>query len=145
MNRFFADTNFLLDLAIVGRPGACAAADLFSLIETGEVVGIASASSLKDFYYIARRDIAEAQRREWIRLFTDAFILTALDRETCIIALDSDEPDFEDGIIRTMAETENCDCIITRDENTFQESKVATLPAEKFLKSASALFRDETP
>ena len=107
MNRFFADTNFLLDLAIVGRPGARAAADLFSLIETGEVVGIASASSLKDFYYIARRDIAEAQRREWIRLFTDAFILTALDRETCIIALDSDEPDFEDGIIRAMAEMEN--------------------------------------
>lgn len=141
MNRFFADTNFLLDLAIVERPGAHAAADAFSLIEAGEAVGIVSASSLKDFYYIARRDIEETQRREWIHLFADAFILTALDREICIAALDSDEPDFEDGIIRAMAEAEGCNCIITRDSNAFRQSALPALPAEKFLESRTRTFK----
>ena len=134
MDRLFVDTNFLLDLVVEERPGAAAAAQVFSLVSDGEVVAVVSPSSLKDFYYIARRDIDERQRREWIQLFMDAFMISVFDRSTCSAALASDEPDFEDGIVQAMAEYEGCGCIISGDERAFRGSSVPAMSSEEYLR-----------
>ena len=133
MDKLFLDTNYLLDLAVKNRPGADAAALLFEMACDGRVAGVISPTSLKDFYFIARRDMPETTRRRWISLFMDAFVVAGLDRNTCAAALSSDEPDFEDGMIRAGAEAEGCDLIISRDTNAFGTSPITRKSPEEYV------------
>lgn len=132
-SRVFLDTNVLLDIAIPGRPGQRAASEIFKLVCEGELWAEISASSLKDFYYITRKTLPEAQRRRWISLFMRAFQVINLSRLTCQDALASDEPDFEDGLIRSMAERTGCDHIISRDVRAFVGSCASRITSEAFL------------
>lgn len=89
--------------------------------------------SLKDFYFITRRDLNEGTRRAWIALFLDTFLLASFDRKTCEAALGSGEPDFEDGLIRAAAEREGCTHIITRDLKAFVHSAAASMTPEEYV------------
>lgn len=133
MDKLFLDTSFLLDLALDHRPGAESAKELFALVCDGQAVAMIAPSSLKDFYYIGRRDISEDQRRAWIAFFLDAFSVVDLNREACQRALHSDEPDYEDGIVRALAESSCCTAIITRDLPAFAHSTVLAMSAEAYL------------
>ena len=57
-------------------------------------------------------------------------------REVDNMALNSDEPDFEDGIIRACAELNGADFIITRDKAAFAHSKVRSVTAAEYLEIA---------
>ncbi len=93
--------------------------------------------SLKDFYFITRRDFSEETRRAWISLFLDAFLLVGFDRHVCEEALSSDEPDNEDGLIRAAAEREGCQYLISRDETAFATSVVIRLTPEEYIRTLS--------
>ena len=93
--------------------------------------------SLKDFYFITRRDFSEETRRAWISLFLDAFLLVGFDRHVCEEALSSDEPDYEDGLIRSAAECEGCQYLISRDETAFATSVVTRLTPEEYIRTFS--------
>lgn len=138
MDKLYLDTNYLLDLAVEHRPGGEEAAELLEAVATGRAMGVVSPSSLKDFYYVARRDIPEGRRREWITLFMDAFIVARLDRDVCERALLSDEPDFEDGMVLASAELEGCCMIVSRDEAAFSGSPLPRLNAGEYLASIGA-------
>ena len=133
MRRLLLDTNFLLDIAVAHRPDADAAEALFEAICDGKVGGTVSPTSLKDFYYVARRDMSEARRREWIALFMDAFDVVPLGADDCRRALASDESDFEDGIIRAVAERSGCDAIVSRDTAAFVGSPARRVTASEYL------------
>ena len=135
MVRVFLDTNFLLDLALEHRPGGKAAAETLRRAEEGELAGIVSPSSLKDFYCIARKDMPDDVRRGWIAFFMDGFAVADTNRSVCQNALVSDEPDFEDGIARAIAEIESCDFILSRDEKAFAGSSVPKMTPEAYLTS----------
>lgn len=127
------DINVLLDIAIAHRPGADAAQALFDSVADGGVMAFVFPGSLKDFYFITRRDLHEDTRRAWVALFLDTFLLASFDRKTCEAALGSDEPDFEDGLIRAAAEHEGCTHIITRDLRAFAHSSVASMTPEEYV------------
>lgn len=133
MDKLFLDTNFLLDAALSGRPGSQEAAQLFTAITRREAIGLVAACSLKDFYYIARRDLGEELERRWLRLFADACYIPATDRDSIMRALESDEPDFEDGLLRAIAEIEDANYIITRDAAAFVRSPIPKLTASEYL------------
>ncbi|MDF7663544.1 PIN domain-containing protein [Bifidobacterium sp. ESL0763] len=106
----------------------------FSLFENAAKDGgpclAVCAGSLKDAYYISRRDLSENQRRNWIRRFIETFEVLPVDSATCGIAVDSSEPDFEDGIIRACAEQWNADCIVSRDAKAFLDSSVPKITGD---------------
>lgn len=116
MPRCYLDTNVLLDVAGMARPGHDAACRLMSSPDVERAV---SAGSLKDFYYIAGNTraggICDADRRSYIRLFLDRADVIADDRPLMVCALESDEPDFEDGTKRAAAERWGADWIVSRD------------------------------
>ena len=138
MDKVFLDTNFLMDVAVEHRPQADDAARLFEAIADGRAMGVISPASLKDFYYVARRGLDDATRREWIALFVDAFIVADLGRDACLRALVSDEADFEDGIVRALAEMESCDAIVSRDIGAFSTSRVPRMTAGEYLERIGA-------
>ena len=138
MHKLLLDTNFLLDIVEPGRPDEEAAVTLFKALVSGDLEGLVAASSLKDLYYLVRKWQGDQAARDWLRVFMRVFTVTELDIEACAVAVDSDEPDFEDGCIRAIAEREMVDCIITRDEKAFLRSRVKSFTAKDFL----ALFAD---
>lgn len=127
------DTNILLDMALDHRPDAAAARNLLAAMASGRCTLAVSAGSLKDFYYIARRDIPEPERRAWVSFFLDALEVYPVDSLSCRNAVDSDEPDLEDGIVRAIAEAMGARAIISRDSTAFEGSLVRRLTAAEFL------------
>lgn len=135
MDSVLLDTNFLLDLAISTRPGSVAARQVFDMSTNGTLAAYVASSSLKDFYYIARKELGEQNRREWISLFLDSFMAEGFSSAACRAALGSDEPDFEDGLVRALAESLSVDAIVTRDLVAYGGSKVPSMTPEKLLTS----------
>lgn len=133
MDRLLLDTNALLDIAVSHRPGAGAAQVLFDAVADNRTMGYVFPGSLKDFYYITRRDLDEETRRAWIALFLDTFLVARFDRKVCEAALASNEPDFGDGLIRAAAEHEGCTHIITRDAAAFAGSDIASMTPEEYI------------
>lgn len=131
MYKLLLDTNCLLDIALEHRPGANEAARLFDLIASGRAAGIVSPTSLKDFYYVTRKDMDEQARRAWLQLFIDAFAVSIVSRDQCMDALASGEPDFEDGIILAVAKTEQCDGIVSRDAQAFKSAAIPRLDTKE--------------
>lgn len=128
------DTNFLLDLVSNDRPGSHAAAAIIDLVQDGRVSLSVCATSLKDFYYIARKGgFTDHERRECVRFFMEAMEILPLDREACLKAVDSDEPDFEDGTIRAVAENSGCGFIVTRDAAAFANSTARSIAPDAFV------------
>ncbi|WEV64525.1 PIN domain-containing protein [Bifidobacterium sp. ESL0732] len=133
-NKIFIDTNFLLDIMITDRPNSGAAFSFFKSIDGHHEPHVAvCAGSLKDAYYISRHDLSETKRRNWIRRFTDAFEILPIDKAVCKIAVDSDEPDFEDGIIRACAERWRADCIVSRDAKAFLNASIPKIGTDEFI------------
>ena len=133
MSKMLLDTNTLLDYVIPDRPESDEALELVKLIINHVHTGLVAASSLNDFYYISRKTLSEQERRDWLRIFIRIFDIEELDVEACAIALDSNEPDYEDGCIRAIAERAQVDFIITRDRTAFERSWVKAYSAKPFL------------
>lgn len=131
MSRLFADTNYLLDVMIPDRPQSSEATMLYYGALNGTNQMAASASSLKDTYYVARRFLTEPERRNWMREFLNHLAIVPIDESICHKAVDSDEPDFEDGLIRQCAEAWDADYILSRDAKAFRNSRVPRITAEE--------------
>ena len=132
MYRLLFDTNFLLDFIDPDRPDSDDAVSLFKETVSGRYDGRVAASSLKDMYYVLSKFRGESEARDWVRAFMRVLTVEEIDAEVCAIALDSDEPDYEDGCIRAIAERSQVDFIITRDEDAFARSWVKTYSAKRF-------------
>ena len=134
MIKVVADTNFLLDVMVPSRPLADAAASVFDALNADRVAVAVCAGSLKDAYYIARRECTEEGNRAWLNLFLDRFDVFPIDSLLCRAALTSDEPDFEDGLIRVCAEWWEADYIVSRDRKAFVNSKVPRIESPDLLR-----------
>lgn len=122
MRRALFDTNVLLDLFVSER-GRCDAAEaLFGAVDEGAIEGYVLASSLKDFYYIARRSLTDEQRRQCVAVFMDALEVLPVDEQACRAALTCGEPDFEDGIVLAVAQDAGMDAIVTSDAAAFRSA-----------------------
>ena len=143
MSKMLLDTNTLLDHVIPDRPESDEALELVKLIINHVHTGLVAASSLNDFYYISRKTLSEQERRDWLRIFIRIFDIEELDVEACAIALDSNEPDYEDGCIRAIAERAQVDFIITRDRTAFERSWVKAYSAKRFLELFPPIESDE--
>lgn len=134
MIKVVADTNFLLDLMVPSRPLADAAARVFDAMNADRVEVAVCAGSLKDAYYIARRECTEEGNRAWMGLFLDSFDVFPVDSLLCRAALESTEPDFEDGLIRVCAEWWDADYIVSRDRKAFMDSRIPRIEAPDLLR-----------
>lgn len=143
MSKMLLDTNFLLDFVDETRPESAYAVKLFNWLLKGKDTGVVAAPSLKDAYYIMRKRGSDQEARDWLRVFIRIFDIEELDVEACAIALDSNEPDYEDGCIRAIAERAQVDFIITRDRTAFERSWVKAYSAKRFLELFPPIESDE--
>lgn len=134
MHRLLLDTNVLIDCIDPKRPDHQAARRILERCNGEGDMGIASSHSLNDAYYIMSRLYDEQAARAGIRALADLVVIGPIGAEETLIALDSDEPDFEDGLVRACAELNDVDFIITRDAAAFERSTIRRLTAEEYLR-----------
>ena len=119
MSRLLIDTNVLLDCVDPTRPFHDDAMRLMRRCNGGGDLAIASSHSLNDTYYIMSRLYDEPSARAAIRVLADLVTIGPIGAEETLLALDSNEPNFEDGLIRACAELNDVDFIISRDAKAF--------------------------
>lgn len=133
MHRLLLDTNILLDCVDPRRAFHDDALQLLSQCNGGGDMGMASSHSLKDVYYIMGKLYGETSARGAVRALADLLVIGPVGAEETLVALNSNEPDFEDGLIRAFAELNDVDFIISRDEKAFQKAKTRRLTAAEYL------------
>ena len=126
------DTNVLIDAAVPGRTSHAAAIMLEHEVAYGKLEAFVAATSLKDVYYLIRRETDEAFAREYVQCLLRLYSLAPVDAPVCEEAAFSNEPDFEDGIIRACAESLGVDYIVSRDEAAFKNSAIKCMSPQEY-------------
>ncbi len=131
--RAFFDTNVLIDAAVATRPQHDEACEALMLCNGGGDMGIACGLSLKDAYYILTRLYNEEYARASVRWLMGLLVIGPIGAEECDLAVNSNEPDFEDGLVRACAELNDADFIITRDKAAFALSPIKSVTPGEYL------------
>lgn len=139
----FADTNVLLDVLAKREPFYCAAANIWSLAERGEIEAHISAISFNNIYYVVRKAEDKTKADQAIRLLRDVFRVVAPDEQIINQAIDSDFDDFEDAIQFHSAARAKAEYLVTRNPDDFPNAGVIVLTPEELLAVLTA--RDEDP
>jgi predicted nucleic acid-binding protein len=128
------DTNILLDFLLQREPFFHDAEQLFQAIDSGQIVGYATATTLTDIFYIARRHTRSIeQAREAVSETLTAMEICPVNREVLEVAFSSGFADFEDAIQVACAVAQGLDAILTRDNQGFLDSSVPVLSVQECL------------
>ena len=133
MKRVFIDTNVLLDVLARRAPFYPAAAAVWTLAESGKILGMVSTLSFNNLYYILRRQSGSAKAREAIRLLHGIFTTIPPDNQILAQALDSGMADFEDALQWFSALHADAQCLITRNTADFPAGHLPVLTPDEFL------------
>lgn len=130
--RVLFDTNILLDAIDERRPESQEACFALKQCSGGGDLGLVSSGSLKDVYYVLSKRFGEEKARKAVGLFLDLLVVAPVGEEECLLALKSNEPDFEDGQVRAAAELNDVSIILTRDAGAFGYSMVRTMTCAEY-------------
>lgn len=132
--RILLDTNVLLDYCDADRvPFHAECMDMLVACTEHDITVCACAGSLKDVYYILGRKYGEAAARQATARLMDLVKVLPLLVHDLHVAIDSDEPDFEDGLIRAVAESGGMAAIVTRDAAAFASCPIPHCTPREFV------------
>lgn len=133
VHRVLFDTNTLIDAVDATRGHSEVTCQALRLCNGGGDMGIVSPTSLSDTYYVLRKSHGEPYAHQAIKNLAALLVILPFSAEECLIAVNSNEPDFEDGLIRAAAELNDIDFILTRDASAFRRSTVRAITCEEYL------------
>lgn len=108
------DTNVLLDI-ILRRPGSENSFKLITALSDNKILGVVSANSITDFYYLAKKGIGERAARNAIFYIIYMFDVISVNGAICFMALAEPMNDYEDAVLALCAKEAKADYIVTRD------------------------------
>ena len=158
MHRIMLDTNVLVDYYLGREPGCSACKRIIELARDRHIL-YASASSLKDVYYLVGSTLKRAQRIEGGALMEDAAVACADIAWSCVrnaldvvlvanagqtetldaFVLRSVHNDFEDDLVLASARAIHADLFVTGDASLAAHSPVGALTPQ----AAAALLESE--
>lgn len=126
--RVLFDTNVLLDALLAREPFVADAAFLLETVESGQVEGFMSATTVTDVHYLVGRQTksAEVAIAAVTRLLA-LMEICAVDREVLEQAIALGLTDFEDAVQVASAIKLGLEAIVTRDVDGFTGSPIAVL------------------
>ena len=138
MNRFFVDTNVLLDWLIPTNAFHTDASEFVRACFMGRFEGFVSSHSLTDVFYISRKYFSVEDRRQFLLLVISNFSVITEDSDDFRVVLNSEGFfDLEDGLQMNCAEKEDIDFIVTEDVKGFRSSSVQAISIADALKKIS--------
>jgi predicted nucleic acid-binding protein len=132
--RLLIDTNITLDFLLQREPFFQAAELLFQAIDTGQVIGYVTATTLTDIFYISRKHTRSVgQARQAVSETLTVMVVCPIDRAVLESAFNSDLVDFEDAVQIFSAVSQGLDGILTRDNKGFLSSPIPVLSIQALL------------
>jgi predicted nucleic acid-binding protein len=129
------DTNVLLDFLLEREPFKKDAEELFAAIDSGQIIGYVTATTLTDIFYIARKHTRSLElAREAVSSTLETMTICPIDRNVLEAAFTSGLTDFEDAVQIYSAITQNLDAIVTRDAKGFVSSTIPVYSVQELLK-----------
>lgn len=122
------DTNVVLDAITERYNDSQYAKLLISYLLQDKIKGYILTSQITDIYYCLRKYWTdEKQKREFIKLICNSFILIPPGRTNIITSCDSNINDFEDALIDNTARVNGVQYIATNNIKDFANSKLLAI------------------
>jgi len=132
--RVLVDTNIALDFLLQREQFFQDAELLFDAINSDQVIGYVTATTLTDIFYIARRHTRRIeQARQAITEILSVMEICPVSRVVLESALGLSLVDFEDAVQVACAVAQGLDAIVTRDRQDFSSSPVTVLSVQELL------------
>ena len=123
--KVLVDTNVLLDFLLEREPFKKDAEELFVVIDSGQIIGYVTATTLTDIFYIARKHTRSLElAREAVSSTLETMTICPINRNVLEAAFTSGLTDFEDAVQIYSAIAQNLDAIVTRDAKGFVSSPI---------------------
>ena len=132
------DTNIVLDVLMDRMPFSDAAAELFSKVEDGTIIGYLCGTTITTVYYLAAKTIGAARAQEEIKKMLGLFEVAPVNRQVIESALVADFSDFEDAVIHEAACHVGADVIVTRNQKDFRKSRISVYTSEEMARILAA-------
>jgi predicted nucleic acid-binding protein len=134
MNNILLDTDVILDFFFDREPFSENAAKVLSLCESKEITGYITPVILSNVYYLLRKTAKHEKVIETLKQLVNITNILVIDKNSVILALNSDFTDFEDALQNYCAETnKEIALIITRNVKDFKHSKLGVMTPDHFL------------
>lgn len=133
MNKYFVDTDVILDLLSQRQPHFHFAAVLFTLAEMGKFELYTTPTVMINTFYILRKQIGNDGAKSALRKLR--LIIHVIDASEKIVdqALNSDFNDFEDAVQYYTVVNAEIPVILTRNLKDYKNAKVLVQTPEMFL------------
>ena len=133
MNKYFVDTDVILDLLSQRVPHFHFSAVLFSLAEMGKFELYTSPTVMVNTFYILRKNLGNENAKNTLRKLR--IILHVIDSSEKVLdlALNSNFNDFEDAIQYYTALNADIRTIITRNLKDYKTADILVQAPEMFL------------
>lgn len=127
------DTNIIIDVILERNPFYEKSYTVLSKADGFTNVGYILASTITDIYYICKKQLGHTKTIEVIKKLIDSINILNVNRDTIMLALNSNFSDFEDAIQSASAELNYIELIVSRNAKDFSNSKITTLTPTEFL------------
>jgi predicted nucleic acid-binding protein len=132
--RVLIDTNIVLDFLLQREPFFQDAELLFQAIDTGQLIGHVTATTLTDIFYISRKHTRSIeQARQAVSATLTVMVICPIDRAVLESAFNSGLVDFEDAVQIFGAVAQGLDAILTRDNKGFLSSPIPVFSIQDLL------------
>lgn len=128
----YVDTDVVLDVLAKRVPFYDAAATLFSMAETGNVILCVSALTFSNLFYILRKQLSARTAHDVLRTFRQLVTVVAVDDTIVEQALESGFTDFEDALQYFAALSAGCSVLITRNIRHYRKAAIRVVTAEEY-------------
>ena len=136
MKNILIDTDVILDFFLDREPFSENAAKILSLCEKKEIIGFVTPVIVSNVYYLLSQKGKQEKVIEKIKILLSLLEILIIDKNSIMVALDSDFKDFEDALQNYAAEINGkIDIIVTRNTKDYKKSELGIMNPEEFLKS----------
>jgi predicted nucleic acid-binding protein len=126
--RVLFDTNVLLDALLARKPFVEDAALLLEAIESGQIEGFMSATTVTDVHYLVGRQTRHPETAiTAVTRLLELMEICTVDRNVLEQAIALEFSDFEDAVQIACAMALDLDTIVTRDVDGFRDSPISAL------------------
>lgn len=138
------DTCVIVDVLQKREPFYQASMDVVMAVSNCQCLGILTAKSVTDVYYILRRSIhIEQDVRNILRILFTLFVVEDTFSTDCQLAISSPMKDYEDAIMVQTALRAGADCIVTRNLKDYALAEISVFSPEQFLEKIAEEHTNE--
>ncbi len=135
MKNILIDTDVILDFFLDREPFSENAAKILSLCEKKEITGFVTPVIVSNVYYLLSQKGKQEKVIEKLKILLTLIEILIIDKNSIMVALNSDFKDFEDALQNYAAELNGkIDIIVTRNTKDYKKSRIGVMNPEDFLK-----------